>query len=78
MLYKKYFRKTILKQKVDGDFFLNLIKEKTKNFFRSRCLSWSNSQNMRTLHEVHDGDFKYIGLDLFEKVMKINLKLFRM
>ena len=69
MLYKKYFRKTSLKQKGDGDFFLNLIKEKKpKTFLEVGVFHGVTARNVcELLHEVHDGDFKYIGLDLFEK-----------
>ena len=43
MRYKKYFRKTSLKQKGHGDFLLNEVKKKKpKNFFRDRSFSWSH------------------------------------
>ena len=33
MHYRKYFRKTSLKKKYDGDFFLNEIKKEKPKFF---------------------------------------------
>ena len=69
MKYKKYFRKTSLKQKGDGDFFLNLIKEKKpKTFLEVGVFHGVTARNVcELLQEIHNGDFKYIGLDLFEK-----------
>ena len=69
MKYKKYFRKTSLKQKDDGNFFLDLIKEKKpKTFLEVGVFHGVTARNVcELLHEVHDGDFKYIGLDLFEE-----------
>ena len=45
MRYKRYFRKTSLKQKGVGDFFLNeILAKKPKFFSRSWCFSWSDSK----------------------------------
>jgi len=67
--YKKYFRKTSLKQKGDGNFFLDLIKEKKpKTFLEVGVFHGVTARNVcELLQEIHNGDFKYIGLDLFEK-----------
>ena len=69
MDYKKYFRKTSLKQKGDGDFFLNEIKKKSPKFFLEiGVFHGVTARNVcELLSEIHKSDFKYIGLDLFEK-----------
>ena len=69
MKYKKYFRKTSLKQKGDGDFFLNEIKEKKPKFFLEvGVFHGVTARNVfELLYRIHREDFKYIGLDLFEK-----------
>ena len=69
MRYKKYFRKTSLKQKGDGDFFLNEIRnKKPKIFLEVGVFHGVSARNVcELLYKIHDGDFKYIGLDLFEK-----------
>jgi predicted O-methyltransferase YrrM len=67
--YKKYFRKTSLKQKGDGDFFLNEVKSKKPKFFLEvGVFHGVTARNIcELLSEIHGNDFKYIGLDLFEK-----------
>ena len=69
MKYKKYFRKTSLKQKGDGDFFLEEIKRKKPKFFLEvGVFHGVTARNVcELLFEIHNKDFKYIGLDLFEK-----------
>ena len=69
MKYKKYFRKTSLKQKGDGDFFLNEVKSKKPKFFLEvGVFHGVTARNVcELLAEIHENDFKYIGLDLFEK-----------
>ncbi len=69
MKYKKYFRKTSLKQKGDGDFFLNEIRKKRPKFFLEvGVFHGVTARNIcELLFEIHNNDFKYIGLDLFEK-----------
>ena len=69
MKYKKYFRKTSLKQKGDGDFFLNEVKSKKPKFFLEvGVFHGVTARNIcELLSEIHGNDFKYIGLDLFEK-----------
>ena len=69
MKYKKYFRKTSLKQKGDGDFFLEEIrKNKPKVFLEVGVFHGVTARNVcELLAEIHGNDFKYIGLDLFEK-----------
>jgi len=67
--YKKYFRKTSLKQKGDGEFFLGEInKKKPKFFLEVGVFHGVTARNVcELLHKIHTNDFKYIGLDLFEK-----------
>jgi len=67
--YKKYFRKTSLKQKGDGDFFLEEIKKKKpKYFLEVGVFHGVTARNVcELLFKIHKSDFKYIGLDLFEK-----------
>ena len=69
MKYKKYFRKTSLKQKGDGDFFLEEIKKKKpKYFLEVGVFHGVTARNVcELLFKIHKSDFKYIGLDLFEK-----------
>ena len=69
MKYKKYFRKTSLKQKGDGEFFLNEIKKKQPKFFLEvGVFHGVTARNVcELLYKIHKSDFKYIGLDLFEK-----------
>ena len=69
MKYKKYFRKTSLKQKGVGDFFLKEIaKKKPKVFLEIGVFHGVTSRNVcELLHSIHDKNFKYIGLDLFKE-----------
>ena len=69
MLYKKYFRKTSLKQNSDGKFFLEEIKKKRpKYFLEIGVFHGVTARNVcELLSTIHNDDFKYIGLDLFEK-----------
>ena len=69
MKYKKYFRKTSLKQKSDGAFFLAEIKRKKPKFFLEiGVFHGVTARNVcELLFKIHNNDFKYIGLDLFEK-----------
>ena len=69
MKYKKYFRKTSLKQKGHGDFFLNEVyKTKPKIFLEIGVFHGVTARNVcELLYNIHKDDFKYIGLDLFEK-----------
>ena len=69
MKYKKYFRKTSLKQKGVGDFFLDEVKIKSpKVFLEVGVFHGVTARNVcELLQNLHGDDFKYIGLDLFEK-----------
>ena len=68
MRYKKYFRKTSLKQKGVGDFFLNeILTKKPKFFLEVGVFHGVTARNVcELLYQIHGSDFQYIGLDLFE------------
>jgi len=67
--YKKYFRKTSLKQKGVGEFFLEEVKKKSpKVFLEVGVFHGVTARNVcELLYQIHKNDFKYIGLDLFEE-----------
>ena len=67
MKYKKYFRKTSLKQKNHGDFLLDEVrKEQPKIFLEIGVFHGVTARNIcELLYRTHKNDFKYIGLDLF-------------
>ena len=69
MKYKKYFRKTSLKQKGHGDFLLEEIKKKKpKSFLEIGVFHGVTARNVcELLRKIHNDNFNYIGLDLFEK-----------
>ena len=69
MKYKKYFRKTSLKQKGVGDYLLNEIEKKSpKTFLEVGVFHGVTARNIcELLYTIHKDDFKYIGLDLFEE-----------
>ncbi len=69
MKYKNYFRKTSLKQKGDGDFFLNqVLLKKPKIFLEVGVFHGVTARNVcELLYNIHSNNFKYIGLDLFEE-----------
>ena len=67
MKYKKYFRKTSLKQKGHGDFLLDQVRQKKpKTFLEIGVFHGVTARNIcELLYQTHKNDFKYIGLDLF-------------
>ena len=69
MEYKKYYRKTSLKQKGVGSFFLEEIsKKKPKYFLEIGVFHGVTARNVcELLFKIHGNNFKYIGLDLFEE-----------
>ena len=69
MKYKKYFRKTSLKQKGVGDFFLSEIaQKKPKTFLEVGVFHGVTARNVcELLYSIHGNDFNYTGLDLFEE-----------
>mgnify|MGYP001493225271 FL=1 len=69
MNYKKYYRKTSLKQKGVGSFFLEEISKKKPNtFLEIGVFHGVTARNVcELLFNIHQNNFKYIGLDLFEE-----------
>ena len=65
--YKKYWRKTSLKQKGIGDFFLNQIfNKKPKHFLEIGVFHGVTSRNVcDLLSEIHGSEFTFTGIDLF-------------
>ena len=72
MKYKKYFRKTSLKQKGDGDFFLKEVeKKKPKVFLEVGVFHGVTARNVcELLYKIHGPNFKYLGLDLFAETLE--------
>ena len=69
MKYRKYFRKTSLKQKGHGETFLKeVFDKKPKSFLEIGVFHGVTARNVcELLYQIHGNDFKYVGLDLFEK-----------
>ena len=69
MKYQKYFRKTSLKQKGVGEFFLEEIsKKKPKVFLEIGVFHGVTARNVcELLSSIHGNDFNYIGVDLFHE-----------
>ena len=69
MIYKKYLRKTSLKQKGHGEAFLEeVFNKKPKSFLEIGVFHGVTARNVcELLYQIHGNDFKYVGLDLFEK-----------
>ena len=65
--YKKYWRKTSLKQTGVGVFFLNeILKRKPKNFLEIGVFHGVTSRNVcELLQQIHGKDFTFTGIDLF-------------
>ncbi len=71
--YKKYWRKTSLKQKGVGEFFLNeILKKKPKNFLEIGIFHGVTSRNVcDLLEQIHGKEFSFTGIDLFSTEIKI-------
>ena len=69
MIYKKYYRKTSLKQKGVGSFFLEeILKKNPKTFLEIGVFHGVTARNVcELLYKIHGDSFSYIGLDLFEE-----------
>ena len=65
--YIKYWRKSSLKKKEDGNFLLNHIRQKKpKNFLEIGVFHGVTSRNVcELLYSFHGNDFKFTGIDLF-------------
>ena len=73
--FKKYWRKTSLKKKEDGNFLLNHIHSlKPKNFLEIGIFHGVTSRNVcELLYSIHGSNFKFTGIDLFDYVsIKMN------
>ena len=72
--YKKYWRKTSLKQKGAGDFFLqHVLSKKPKNFLEIGIFHGVTSRNIcNLLSNIHGKDFKFIGIDIFYDKKEVN------
>ncbi len=66
--FRKYWRKSSLKKKNDGNFLLNHIYSiKPKNFLEVGVFHGVTSRNVcELLYLIHKNDFKFTGIDLFE------------
>ncbi|MDA9732111.1 class I SAM-dependent methyltransferase [Candidatus Pelagibacter sp.] len=69
MKYKKYFRKTSLKQKNIGDLFLEEIqKYNPKTFLEIGIFHGVTARNVcELMNKNHGPDFSYIGIDIFDE-----------
>ena len=65
--YIKYWRKSSLKKKKDGNFLLDHIRlKKPKNFLEIGVFHGVTSRNVcELLYSFHGNDFKFTGIDLF-------------
>ena len=68
MKYKKYWRKTSLKQKNIGDLFLNeVLLTKPNNFLEIGIFQGVTARNTcELLYKIHGNNFRYIGIDKFD------------
>jgi len=71
--FKKYWRKTSLKNKKDGNFLLRHIEKiKPKNFLEIGVFHGVTSRNVcEILYSLHGNDFKFTGIDLFSNDKKV-------
>ena len=74
MKYKKYWRKTSLKQKNIGNLFLNeVLNANPKKFLEIGIFQGVTARNIcELLYKIHDNNFKYIGVDKFDLDEKTN------
>ena len=65
--YIKYWRKSSLKKKKEGNFLLNHIRlKKPKNFLEIGVFHGVTSRNVcELLYSFHGNDFRFTGIDLF-------------
>ena len=73
--FKKYWRKTSLKRKEDGNFLLKHIEKlRPINFLEVGVFHGVTSRNVcEILYSLHGNNFKFIGIDLFlndEKILE--------
>ena len=73
--YKFYFRKSSFKKDLkNGEYLLKLISElKPKNFLEIGVLEGVTSRNVcELLNKINNGNFKFIGIDLFGEDVAVN------
>jgi len=73
--YKFYFRKSSFKKDLkNGEYLLKLISElKPKNFLEIGILEGVTSRNVcEQLNKINNGNFKFIGIDLFGEDVEAN------
>ena len=72
--YKKYWKKSGLKQKGVGDFFLqHVFQRKPKNFLEVGVFHGVTSRNVcDLLNSIHGNNFKFTGIDLFSTEAEIS------
>ena len=72
MKYRKFYRKTSLKQKGIGEIFLEEVQSANpKSFFEIGIFHGVTARNVCDLmYKNHKHDFKYIGIDLFDQNVK--------
>lgn len=73
--YKFYFRKSSFKKDLkNGEYLLKLISElKPKNFLEIGVLEGVTSRNVcELLNKINNGNFKFIGIDLFGEDVGVN------
>ena len=65
--FKKYWRKTSLKNKKDANFLLRHIEQlRPKNFLEVGVFHGVTSRNVcEILYSLHGDNFKFTGIDLF-------------
>ena len=70
--YKKFYRKTSLKQKDIGDLFLSEVQRKNpKHFLEIGVFHGVTGRNVCDLmHKNHGNKFRYIGIDIFDEDKK--------
>ena len=66
--YRQYWRKSSLKQKGVGNFFLNEISVSSpKKFLEIGIFQGVTARNVcELLYKIHKENFKYVGIDIFE------------
>ncbi|MFL2886391.1 MAG: class I SAM-dependent methyltransferase [Candidatus Pelagibacter sp.] len=74
MKYRKFYRKTSLKQKGIGEIFLDEIQSANpKSFFEIGIFHGVTARNICDLmYKNHKYDFKYTGIDLFDQNVRDN------
>tara|TARA_Y100000590_G_scaffold409284_1_gene501334 strand:+ start:625 stop:1266 length:642 start_codon:yes stop_codon:yes gene_type:complete len=72
--FKKYWRKTSLKNEQDAYTFLNHVNNiRPKNFLEIGVFHGVTARNVcDLLFEIHGNDFQFTGIDLFEKIGRVS------